>query len=283
MQSKELSHSPSFERYYSWALQKNHNIPHWEILDHWLDLPIEKQSNSEQWTLPHEGELSHAPEMRQHSDEPQFKEAGEDCEECGCGNPNKVHIQAGEDEEQVHVNAKCPQCSHVFDYISQPEAGMGYVSCPKCEGPVNQGHCIDEDEQESGQMVTNDQTTQMISTQQPTKEYREEEEQPQNPNQQQQQTQASTPEEQQLRQRVAQLAAKNPQLGLTVNYTGKQNNLKDSQAWYVFSKQTETTPLGIQAKKWGGYSSHELNDMVNELDTMGEEGIKNYFSTTKKT
>lgn len=281
--TKHLPHAPSFEKYYSWALQKNPNVPHWEVLDHWLDLPIEKQSNSKLWTLPGEGEISHAPEMRVRSDEPQFSD--EDCETFGRNDPNKVHSYVDEaEEEQVHVNAKCPQCNHVFDYLSEPEAGMGYVKCPKCHEPVDQSRIeADEDEQESGQMVTNDQTTQMISTQQPVHEYREEEEQPQNPNQQpkpqnpnqQQQTQASSPEEQQLRQRVAQLAAKNPQLGLTVNYTGKQNN---SKAWYVFSSQTEKTPLGIQAKKWGGFSNNELNDMISNLDEMGEEGIKSYFS-----
>jgi len=32
----------------------------------------------------------------------------------------------------------CEACKHEFDYMSIPEAGMGYVSCPKCQKPVTQ-------------------------------------------------------------------------------------------------------------------------------------------------
>lgn len=32
----------------------------------------------------------------------------------------------------------CESCKHEFDYLSIPESGMGYVSCPKCSKPVTQ-------------------------------------------------------------------------------------------------------------------------------------------------
>jgi hypothetical protein len=32
----------------------------------------------------------------------------------------------------------CPNCQNEFDYNSIPEAGMGYVNCPKCSKPVSQ-------------------------------------------------------------------------------------------------------------------------------------------------
>ena len=38
--------------------------------------------------------------------------------------------------------AECLNCKHRFNYDSVPEAGMGYVKCPKCEKPVYQGNII---------------------------------------------------------------------------------------------------------------------------------------------
>jgi cation transport regulator ChaB len=32
----------------------------------------------------------------------------------------------------------CKKCKHEFDYLSIPEAGMGYVKCPNCEENINQ-------------------------------------------------------------------------------------------------------------------------------------------------
>jgi hypothetical protein len=32
----------------------------------------------------------------------------------------------------------CEACKHEFDYLSVPEAGMGYVACPECQKPVTQ-------------------------------------------------------------------------------------------------------------------------------------------------
>jgi len=38
--------------------------------------------------------------------------------------------------------AKCKKCGHEFDYDSTPEAGMGYVKCPKCKEAVTQEDLI---------------------------------------------------------------------------------------------------------------------------------------------
>jgi ssDNA-binding Zn-finger/Zn-ribbon topoisomerase 1 len=38
--------------------------------------------------------------------------------------------------------AKCPSCGYLFDYLSVPEAGMGYVLCPKCKETVTQKNII---------------------------------------------------------------------------------------------------------------------------------------------
>lgn len=34
--------------------------------------------------------------------------------------------------------SRCPECGVEFDYLSVPEAGMGYVNCPSCGKPVTQ-------------------------------------------------------------------------------------------------------------------------------------------------
>ena len=38
--------------------------------------------------------------------------------------------------------AKCKKCGHEFNYLSVPEAGMGYAKCPKCEESVTQEDLI---------------------------------------------------------------------------------------------------------------------------------------------
>jgi len=44
------------------------------------------------------------------------------------------------EEKQI---AKCKKCGYEFDYLSVPEAGMGYIKCPKCEEVVTQEDLID--------------------------------------------------------------------------------------------------------------------------------------------
>ena len=39
--------------------------------------------------------------------------------------------------ESEHL-VTCGNCKEQFDYIKEPEAGMGYVNCPKCASPVTQ-------------------------------------------------------------------------------------------------------------------------------------------------
>lgn len=121
----------------------------------------------------------------------------------------------------------------------------------------------EEDEQISSGMQT-------VSPLQPTVNYREESEeapQPQDP-----QTAA-------LNQHIQQMAAKNPNLGLKLDCVGKKDGATDSRVWYVFSKQTEQTPTGPQAKRFGGYGTHELQNMQADIQKMGEQGINNYFNT----
>jgi len=38
--------------------------------------------------------------------------------------------------------AKCKKCGNEFDYLATPEAGMGWVKCPKCEEAVSQDDLI---------------------------------------------------------------------------------------------------------------------------------------------
>ena len=51
---------------------------------------------------------------------------------------NRIKNQGSAPTGSGSVNAKCEKCNTVFDYNSQPEAGMGYVNCPSCGGPVTQ-------------------------------------------------------------------------------------------------------------------------------------------------
>jgi len=46
------------------------------------------------------------------------------------------------------TEAVCPHCNNKFDY-DIPEAGMGYVNCPKCEKPVHQGCILKKGEEAS--------------------------------------------------------------------------------------------------------------------------------------
>lgn len=39
-------------------------------------------------------------------------------------------------------DVQCPSCGYKFKYLDEPEAGMGYVKCPKCQKPVTQKDII---------------------------------------------------------------------------------------------------------------------------------------------
>ena len=54
------------------------------------------------------------------------------------GTPESENYKNAELEEI----AKCPKCGHEFAYLSVPEAGMGWVKCPKCEEAVTQENLI---------------------------------------------------------------------------------------------------------------------------------------------
>jgi hypothetical protein len=41
------------------------------------------------------------------------------------------------------MNIKCPSYGHIFNYLSTPESGMGYVKCPKCNKPVTQKNLVE--------------------------------------------------------------------------------------------------------------------------------------------
>jgi len=47
------------------------------------------------------------------------------------------------DEYEILDNqVKCPKCGYVFDYLSVPESGMGYILCPKCKEPITQKNIL---------------------------------------------------------------------------------------------------------------------------------------------
>lgn len=48
---------------------------------------------------------------------------------------DRVKNKAG---NQVQAMATCGKCGCVFDYLTEPEAGMGYVNCPNCQHAVTQ-------------------------------------------------------------------------------------------------------------------------------------------------
>jgi predicted Zn-ribbon and HTH transcriptional regulator len=56
----------------------------------------------------------------------------------------KKQLEKQKEKEKAFENliAKCKKCGHEFDYLSIPEAGMGYVKCPKCEESVTQEDLI---------------------------------------------------------------------------------------------------------------------------------------------
>jgi len=45
------------------------------------------------------------------------------------------------------VDTKCKKCNYIFNYDKTPEAGMGWVKCPKCGGPVTQADKVKKDEE----------------------------------------------------------------------------------------------------------------------------------------
>lgn len=36
----------------------------------------------------------------------------------------------------------CPKCKHHIIYLDEPEAGMGYIKCPKCNNILTQKNII---------------------------------------------------------------------------------------------------------------------------------------------
>jgi hypothetical protein len=53
----------------------------------------------------------------------------------GANDATEIIYSKNENETEPVV---CEACKHEFDYLSIPEAGMGYVECPKCKKPVTQ-------------------------------------------------------------------------------------------------------------------------------------------------
>jgi predicted Zn-ribbon and HTH transcriptional regulator len=57
---------------------------------------------------------------------------------------NPTTMTKSEIEENLETKqiAKCKKCGYEFDYLSIPEAGMGWVKCPQCEEAVTQDDVI---------------------------------------------------------------------------------------------------------------------------------------------
>jgi len=55
-------------------------------------------------------------------------------------NGEHLALIPGVDKYEIldHNKVKCQKCGYLFDYLSVPEAGMGYVLCPKCKEPITQ-------------------------------------------------------------------------------------------------------------------------------------------------
>ena len=116
-------------------------------------------------------------------------------------------------------------------------------------------------------MISGMQTTSPL---QPVKNYREDEEEKEN-----------TPETQEINKHVETLN-RDPNianLALKFDCVGQKGaDGKDSRVWYLFSKQTENTPTGPAAKKYGGFATNELKKMSQELQAIGSKGISSYFN-----
>lgn len=84
------------------------------------------------------------------------------------------------------------------------------------------------------------------------------------------------PEVVKLKQHVQQISKQNPSLKIQLNCIGQNKNGQDGRVWYLFNGETTQTATGPQAKKWGGFGTKDVKNMLGELQKAGTN-VKQLF------